>query len=195
MVWIVVGALAADLMQQTFPELSACLDAGNQTQFALNMCSARGARISDARRTMAEDRIGWTGDELLFDASVAKWLAYRKAACDLEGAAWEGGSGQPMVIHGCLGSLNLERAAVIEALLEDRSKAPRSLADADAALNAAWKKVGVGNPAMLTVQRAWLAYRDAECAWEESRKAGTKDRCLAILTDTRAIALENTHEP
>lgn len=190
-----LAAFAGDLMDATFPEYQACMDAGNQTQLAINLCSARAQRISDARRTMVEQRIGWTGDEALFDAAAAKWIAYRDAECQLAGAAWEGGSGQPMIIHGCMAGLNLERASVIEALLEKRSKAPRSLADADASLNAAWKKFGVGRPAMLTVQRAWLAYRDAQCAWEDNREPGTKERCLAILTDTRAIALENTMEP
>ena len=61
-------------------------------------------------------------------------------------------------------------------------------------LNAVWKAKAKGDAGMLTVQRAWLVYRDAQCAWEESQHPGSKDACLSWHTERRTAQIEKDVE-
>jgi len=67
--------------------------------------------------------------------------------------------------------------------------------NADAALNAAWKKLmaqaGASKPAYVAAQRLWIQYRDADCAAEGKASEGGSihgmvlSDCLAQLTEVR----------
>ena len=86
---------------------------------------------------------------------------------------------------------------------------------ADKALNALWPEIkkaaqeddaNVGNgtheylDALMASQRAWLAYRDAECTWQGFYAHGGSmepmlvNACLAKLTEERVKALKESQE-
>ena len=84
--------------------------------------------------------------------------------------------------------------------------AAHAFREADAALNRAYGlAVKEGSPEhrekLRTAQRAWLAYRDAECAWESGRYEGgtlapvTYGQCLVDLTRARVEAIEAAMKP
>lgn len=70
----------------------------------------------------------------------------------------------------------------------------------DARLNAAYKKLGVAiaaprKPALVAAQRAWVAFRDANCRYVADPDGGSNARveaamCLLDMTETRAKELE-----
>lgn len=198
MLLLVHAALAAEpsAAVRCFPELQACYEDGQETQLALNLCSHRASRICEAEREAVTARVGWRGDEARFDAAVAAWQTYRQKRCDLRASAWEGGSGQPMIYHHCWAEMDMARKEELMRLV--RPANTPDLAAADAKLNALWKQVYKDAKPLLEVQRAWLAYRDAECAWEATLPGGEakKDACLASLTATRNVQLaEDGEEP
>lgn len=56
----------------------------------------------------------------LLVAAEKDWIKYRDSHCKFEGASYEGGSMQPMVISGCLEALTRKRIAEIKENLKDR---------------------------------------------------------------------------
>jgi uncharacterized protein YecT (DUF1311 family) len=102
-----------------------------QTQADMNQCAAEDYRKADAAMNAqwAETRaamLAWdkatppSGDNgaakrLL--ASQRSWLAYRDAACDVEGYSAEGGSMQPLLISSCLAELTKRRTEELRSLV------------------------------------------------------------------------------
>ena len=185
-----------DAVQACFPEVDACYEGGQHTQLALNMCSHRAVRVCEGRRSEWEARLGFRGSAPAFDAAVKAYEAYRKARCDLAASAWEGGSGQPLVYHSCWTAVDHARVAELSRLAAPSPAAGPSFAEADAALNTTWKAQFDGTEAMRSVQKAWLAYRDAQCHWETTWKGDDLlDPCRAALTVHRTALLAQEGEP
>ena len=67
----------------------------------------------------------------------------------------------------------------------------------DRRLNELYKKLEK-TPELIRAQRAWIAFRDAECDWEEAEyKEGSMypmaySYCLAAVTEERIKTFENT---
>lgn len=81
--------------------------------------------------------------------------------------------------------------------------AAQELARADSVLNARYQRLVRTMPApqlelLRTSQRAWIRFRDAECAYRASAYAGgsmqpmVRSSCLARLTEVRAAELGET---
>jgi uncharacterized protein YecT (DUF1311 family) len=101
-----------------------------ETQADMNQCAADDYRKADAAMNAqwAETRaamLAWdkatppSGDagaakRLL--ASQRAWLAYRDAACDVEGYSVEGGSMQPLIVSSCLAVLTTRRTEELKSL-------------------------------------------------------------------------------
>lgn len=102
-----------------------------QTQADMNQCAAEDYRKADAamnaqwaetRAAMLEwDKASPPSDDngaakrLL--ASQRAWLAYRDAACDVEGYSVEGGSMQPLMVSSCLADLTTRRTEELKSLV------------------------------------------------------------------------------
>lgn len=103
-----------------------------QTQADMNQCAAEDYRKADAAMNAqwAETRaamLAWdkatppsddNGAAKRLLVSQRAWLAYRDAACDLEGYSAEGGTMQPMVISFCLAELTKHRTVELKSLVE-----------------------------------------------------------------------------
>ncbi|EKF60247.1 hypothetical protein QWE_09131 [Agrobacterium albertimagni AOL15] len=102
-----------------------------QTQADMNQCAAEDYRKADAAMNAqwAETRaamLAWdkatppsdgNGAAKRLLASQRAWLAYRDAACDVEGYSVEGGSMQPLVISSCLAELTRRRTEELKSLV------------------------------------------------------------------------------
>jgi uncharacterized protein YecT (DUF1311 family) len=102
-----------------------------QTQADMNQCAAEDYRTADAAMNAqwAETRaamLAWdeatppsdnNGAAKRLLASQRAWLAYRDAACDLEGYSAEGGTMQPMMISSCLAELTKRRTEELKSLV------------------------------------------------------------------------------
>lgn len=183
MLLLLLPALAGS--DEAFPEMQGCLEAGDHTQFAINLCSGRRARVHMHQLKMLEERIGWKGDRSAFDKAVLAFDDFLTERCRYLGSFWKGGSGQPMIINGCGSQTRAGRSKRLVALLEGTKGGVRPLQEADTELNTVWSAKAKGDDGMLAVQRKWLAYRDAQCTWEESVLEGSRDACLSALTDER----------
>jgi uncharacterized protein YecT (DUF1311 family) len=70
---------------------------------------------------------------------------------------------------------------------------------ADAALNAQWKRMGKG-PELMKAQRAWVAFRNAECEAESPASPEGREYpvyiylCQAELTDQRTKQLHDNYQ-
>ncbi|KQW29168.1 urease-associated protein [Rhizobium sp. Root274] len=102
-----------------------------QTQADMNQCAAEDYRKADAAMNAqwAETRaamLAWdkatppsdaNGAAKRLLASQRAWLAYRDAACDVEGYSAEGGSMQPLMISSCLAELTKRRTEELKSLV------------------------------------------------------------------------------
>ena len=101
---------------------------GAVTQFDLNQCSEAAYRAADkelngayaAALEAARQYDSWPEGraEATLRAAQRTWIAYRDAACEAEAALWDGGSGQPMILSGCLGRLTAQRTDDLKAYAE-----------------------------------------------------------------------------
>ena len=101
-----------------------------QTQADMNQCAADDYRKADAAMNAqwAETRaamLAWdkatppsqdNGAAKRLLASQRAWLAYRDAACDVEGYSVEGGSMQPLIVSSCLAELTTRRTEELKSL-------------------------------------------------------------------------------
>lgn len=102
-----------------------------QTQADMNQCAAEDYRKADAAMNAqwAETRAAMLAFDKVSspseDNGAAKrlllsqraWLAYRDAACDVEGYSVQGGSMQPLTISSCLADLTTRRTEELKSLV------------------------------------------------------------------------------
>lgn len=103
-----------------------------QTQTEINVCAAEDYKAADAQLNrqraqtsaiMKEQDKGGDGakdgrpgyHQALLDAQRA-WLGFRDAHCRIEGYAMRGGSGEAMLVSGCLAEVTRARTAQLKAL-------------------------------------------------------------------------------
>jgi uncharacterized protein YecT (DUF1311 family) len=92
------------------------------TQTDMNICESQRAKRADAalndqwKRLVAQN----AGTKAAFLASQRLWLQFRAAECKAQGARYEGGSMQPMVVSGCYADLTEARTADIDVIVQDR---------------------------------------------------------------------------
>lgn len=113
-----LGALA--LLAATGPLRAAdCAKATTQTD--LNACAGQARGAADAALNAAygdlvkEPSMADRLDRLR--AAERAWVAYRDAQCAYEGAEYQGGSMQPMVVDGCAEALTERRTAALRKAL------------------------------------------------------------------------------
>ncbi|MBC2774076.1 DUF1311 domain-containing protein [Rhizobium sp. AQ_MP] len=133
--WSVILMLCGCVLLQDAPasgEDVRDVDCNNaQTQADMNQCAADDFRQADAAMNAqwAETRaamLAWdkasppsddNGAAKRLLASQRAWLAYRDAACDVEGYSAEGGSMQPLMISSCLAELTKRRTEELKSLV------------------------------------------------------------------------------
>lgn len=112
---LTVGLLAGQAQSQS-PGSTPCWRAAD-TQADLKRCADEDARAARARldRLMVELRRTLDARALPgLDQSQQSWLAYAKSHCRWDGAAFEGGSMQPMIVLGCLAAITEQRIATLK---------------------------------------------------------------------------------
>jgi uncharacterized protein YecT (DUF1311 family) len=146
------------------------------------------------------------GEEASLREAQRAWVAFREAHCRLEGYEARGGSMEPMLEAGCRATITRARTAELRGpeCPGDAEQAAinaclnRVFTRADAALNRQWEETLRARAAVVeqlrTAQRAWLAYRDAQCASATPSvasadiQASEQTLCRTRLTEAR------THE-
>ncbi len=109
------GAGAAPVAART----EDCAKATTQTD--LNICSGQARAAADEALNAAygalvrEPSLAERLDRLR--AAERAWVAFRDAQCAFEGAAYDGGSMQPMVVNGCAEALTKRRTAELRKAL------------------------------------------------------------------------------
>jgi uncharacterized protein YecT (DUF1311 family) len=153
-----------------------------------------------------ETRASGPGEEASLRAAQRAWVTFRDAHCEGESYEARGGSMQPMLYQGCRATLTRARAAELRGpeCPGDAEQAAinacldRVFTRADAALNRQWEETLRARQAdaerLRAAQRAWLAYRDAQCASATPSvasadiQASEQTLCRTRLTEAR------THE-
>ncbi|HEY9889065.1 MAG TPA: lysozyme inhibitor LprI family protein [Candidatus Obscuribacterales bacterium] len=160
-----------------------------QTQADMNRCAQAEYDQVDTQLNNAYQQVkasvGAAKAEQLITAEQA-WLTYRDAYCDFVQTQFAGGSIQPTVYYGCLTQLTGDRTAELQKQLT----ASMGYDAADQALNEVYQSLqSYLTPAeqeqLTDAQLAWIAYRDAHCAFED----GNPNACLAQVTETRTQQL------
>jgi len=121
---------------------------------------------------------GLPGEEATLREAQRAWVTFRDASCRLESFEARGGSMQPMIDGGCRASMTRARAAELrgpnpecQGDLAPAELLPcyeRQFTRADAAMTRQWQAALTALPSgaeqIRAAQRAWLAYRTAQCA-------------------------------
>jgi uncharacterized protein YecT (DUF1311 family) len=178
------------------------------TQADMTMSASRESASTDQELNAAYQALTATLDP----ASKAKlvtaekaWITFRDAETDFQAAPYQGGTMYPMMAMAANGALNQQRTTDLTGWKAMRDTAgpdgPAAAKEgaaqraktADKALNVAYKHLAAnldpaGKAKLLTAQKAWLAFRDAECAFAGP---AMKDATLAELTEARTKDLQN----
>ena len=157
---------------QDFERADTELNAAYRTAIA----GAQEADRDYARATQGNEmRDSGPGEEASLREAQRAWVTFRDAQCQGESYEARGGSMQPMLYQGCRATLTRARTAELrgpecdgdgpqEAINECLDRVFRRV---DAALNRQWEETLRARPSgaeqLRTAQRAWLAYRDAQC--------------------------------
>ncbi len=91
-----------------------------QTQADLRRCADEDARAARARLDRLLVVLRRTLDERAhpgLEQSQQSWRAYAKSHCGWDGAAFEGGSIQPLIVLGCLTAITEQRIATLKPYL------------------------------------------------------------------------------
>jgi uncharacterized protein YecT (DUF1311 family) len=184
-------------------------DAELNTAYRTAIAGAQEADREYARVTQGnEGRDSGPGEEASLREAQRAWVAFRDAHCQGESYEARGGSMQPMLYQGCRATLTRARTAELRGPNPDcpgdaeQAEINRCLEGvftrADAALNRQWQETltarAAGAEQLRTAQRAWLAYRDAQCESAvpsvASAEIQTSERLLCRTRMTEA----RTHE-
>ncbi|MEM8503117.1 MAG: lysozyme inhibitor LprI family protein [Cyanobacteria bacterium P01_D01_bin.1] len=171
------------------------------TQTEMNLCAKRNADMTSEQleqiSIVISDFITAPGKDALFSSQTA-WKRFRDLDCGFVSGQYSGGSISSLVYGECANAHNLAR---IEELKGEEPSA-LSYAEADALLNQNYQSLrdSLSEPrttALIDVQLAWIEYRDRNCAYEASYSptfTGTENQCLARMSETRALDLEQAIE-
>ncbi len=184
------------------PIVDSSEDCGSfNTQTEMNMCAKRNADAASAQLEYVKSFI----TESLTDtartslaSSESAWMRFRDLDCGFARDQFTGGSMAPLIYGDCLSNRNLSRTRE----LAGEGQTSLGYAEADAQLNENYQSLMdvVGGPradALVDVQLAWIEYRDRNCAYEVTHSLtfdGTEDQCLARMSETRAVDLEQAAE-
>jgi len=154
----------------------------------------------------AAGRDSGPGEEATLREAQRAWVAFRDAQCRMQSFEARGGSMQPMIDGGCRATLTRARSAELrgpECPGDAEQAAINACLDrvytrVDAALNRQWEETLRARQAdgeqIRAAQRAWLAYRDAQCrsatpsVASADIQASEQTLCRTRLTEAR------THE-
>lgn len=163
-----------------------------QTQLELNFKAKADAMAADAKLNKAYGALAKKLDaaarkQLL--KAEQRWITFRDAEITFEEARNEGGSMQQMVHWNVYRHLTEKRTEELE-LATAGQPDPK----ADAALNAQYKDLqkelpATERPLLVKAEVAWIAFRDAELAYEALRFPGQRDGALARMTTERQLRL------
>jgi uncharacterized protein YecT (DUF1311 family) len=146
------------------------------------------------------------GEEASLREAQRAWVAFRDAHCRLESYEARGGSMQPMLDAGCRATLTRARTAELRGpecpgdaeQAEINACLNRVFTRADAALNRQWEETlrarAAGAEQLRATQRAWLAYRDAQCESAVPSVANVEIQTSERLLCRTRMTEARTHE-
>ena len=146
------------------------------------------------------------GEEASLREAERAWVTFRDAQCRGESFEARGGSMQPMLYGGCRATLTRARTAELRGpdCPGDAEQAQinacldRQMARAELALNRQWEETLRARQAsaeqLRIAQRAWLAYRDAQCESAVPSVASADIQAAERLTCRARMTEARTHE-
>ena len=178
------------------PEKQDCGQLGTQSD--INACAQANYAVSDRllnqvyqtlRSTLSAD------DKSKLTTAEQAWIDFRDAQCEFERNRFDGGSIAPLILSSCLEQITDQRIAE----LRTQIGATQTYEVADTRLNQAYQELRTTMdesvwPSFQAVQVDWLAYRDANCAYEAEATIFTREQCLARMTVLRTAQLEQQIE-
>lgn len=98
-------------------KLPSCMDKA-KTQFDLNMCSMKLAKISqDSLNKLIKQLHHKFKDHQTLDKAQTAWSKYQKLHCQFISQQFAGGSIQPLEYNGCIEKLNWQRVDDLKVML------------------------------------------------------------------------------
>ena len=171
------------------------------TQTELNMCAKRNVDAANAQleqiRRFVANSLTASGKARLASAEAA-WEKFRDLDCNFASNRFARGSIAPFVYGECASDHTLTRTKE----LAGEGQTSLSYADADAQLNQDYQSLRrtlseLQTEDLTSAQRAWIEYRDRNCAYEANDSltfTGTEDQCLARMSEIRAGDLAQSAE-
>lgn len=129
------------------------------------------------------------------------WMAFRDAYCDLRKSPVAGGTAEPIIHYGCLSHLTKLRTSELTLYTQNQIPVPVSpnLEVPDRKLDLIYQQLmGKIEPKsqnqLQLVQKAWMAFRDANCQFESSLAGTNREFCRVRMTEQQADRLTELGE-
>ena len=168
------------------------------TQSDINACARANYAVSDRMLNQVYQTLQSSllaADKSRLTIAEQAWIEFRDAQCEFERNRFEGGSIAPLIWSSCLEHITDQRIEELRA----QAGETQSYAVADTRLNQTYQSLREVMdetvwPSFQAVQLDWLAYRDANCAYEAEATLFTEEQCLARMTGVRTVQLEQQLE-
>lgn len=190
---LAIGSSQAASVPATAPPRQTC---EAQIQAAMNACA-------EANYDKADDYLNQVHQGLKSNLTQAAqvqlaeaeraWVSFRDQSCEFERSQFENGSIAPLVYYSCLEALTDQRTAELK-----QTELPElAYAQADQQLNQVYRNLKdrlgpAAQDGLTESQLAWIAYRDANCVFEDlhAKALISETQCLARMTETRTDQLQ-----
>lgn len=170
-----------------------------QTQPEMNVCSRLDYQQADRKLKQNYDRLRSkstaTSRQQLVNSQTA-WIAFRDSNCEFQQSFFEGGSIAPTMLNTCLSDVTQQRTSELEMYLQNKIPAPinANLQVPDRNLNQIYNQIlskltGQSQNKLKSVQRNWIAFRDANCKFEVSLARTNINFCRARMSEQRTNSL------
>lgn len=164
-----------------------------QTSVEMGFQARREAMAEDAKLNASYQALAKRLDaptRALLVKAEQRWIAFRDAEVDFEADTYRGGSIVPTIRWSSYGRLTTSRIRMLA-----HAGPGRPDPGADKQLNVLYKELSgdrdpVGRKLLLKAQLAWLAYRDADAAFQAARYRAPLAGALTRLTEARSEELQ-----
>ncbi|GAB4297769.1 MAG: hypothetical protein Fur0025_35920 [Oscillatoriaceae cyanobacterium] len=177
-----------------------CNNMANLNQAQMNQCAAIFYQDADKKLNQVYQQLPAATRQQLTNTQLA-WIKFRDGNCELARSAFEGGSIAPTILYGCMKYITEKRTADFTAYQQGKilPALGSNYQEADRLLNLAYQRLlnqlsSTRREKLIDAQLAWIAFRDANCAFESNRVSGGRNICLIRMTETRTQELTSFGE-
>jgi uncharacterized protein YecT (DUF1311 family) len=166
-----------------------------QTQTEMNICAAIYYENADKKLNQVYQQLSSQMRSQLTDTQLT-WIEFRDTNCEFARSLFEGGTIASMIQNGCLGGMTEQRTLELQTYQSGGIPQPisSSYSQVDRKLNEVYQNFlsqlnSASQNKLRTAERAWISFRDTNCAFEATQAANGENLCKIRMTEQRTEEL------